>query len=84
MDPDAFDSARAARRMTLMDSIARQVGEPMKTSFDPLTLFEVLAPLGFKLLGNLDPAEIEARFFHGRGDAYHAFEGVHFAGAIAS
>jgi hypothetical protein len=33
---------------------------------------------------NLSPVEIEARYFQGRYDQYHAFEHVHFARAVVA
>ncbi len=82
MDADAFVPERAGRRVQLMQAIARQVGEPMQCGFDPQTLAETLLPAGWQLVENLSPAEIEARYFQGRQDDYHAFEHVHFARAV--
>ena len=84
MDADAFVPEKAARRTQLMHQIARRVGEPMQTGFDPLTLAADLDRLGFQLVENLSPADIESRYFQGRGDAYHAFEHVHFARAVVA
>ncbi len=82
MDADAFDPARAGKRIRLMQNIARMVGEPMKTGFDPRALSGDLERVGLLLLENLGPAEIEALYFQNRGDEYHAFEHVHFAKAM--
>jgi O-methyltransferase involved in polyketide biosynthesis len=84
MDADSFIPERAAKRTQMMHTTARQVGEPMKTGFDPLTLAADLDRVGFELLENLAPAEIETRFFQGRADDYHAFEHVHFARAVVA
>jgi O-methyltransferase involved in polyketide biosynthesis len=65
----------------LMQRTAGMVGEPMKGGFEPQTLAGKLDPAGFRLEENLGPAEIEARYFQGRHDRYHAFEHVHFARA---
>ncbi len=81
MDANSFIPEKAARRTQLMHGIARQVGEPMKTGFDPQMLGSELERDGFRLLENLSPAEIETRYFAGRADQYHAFEHVHFARA---
>ncbi len=78
MDADAFIPERAARRTQLMHGIARQVGEPMKAGFDPLTLAAELNRLGWSVQENLSPSDIESRYFEGRTDLYHAFEHVHF------
>ncbi len=80
-DPDAFNPERASRRMRIMHDIVRQVGEPMKAGFAPHKLEGELSRNGWQLQENLDPTEIEARYFSGRTDGYHAFEHVHFAKA---
>lgn len=82
MDTDAFIPERAAKRTQLMHKMAGRVGEPMKTGFDPSALASLLNSLGFQLQENLNPADIEARYFQGRTDRYRAFEHVHFASAV--
>ena len=82
MDADAFVPEKAALRIQLMQQGARRVGEPMKTGFDPRSLAADLNDLGLILEESLSPADIEAHYFQGRTDCYHAFEHVHFARAI--
>jgi methyltransferase (TIGR00027 family) len=82
MDADAFVPQRAAKRIQLMQAIARQVGEPMQTGFDPIELAADLDRAGFQLEEDLGPAEIEERYFRDRADEYRAFEHVHFARAV--
>lgn len=82
MDADAFDPAKVARRTQLMQASARMVGEPMQTGFDPQTLADDLARVRLKLVENLSPTDIQARYFAGRTDRYRAFEHVHFALAM--
>lgn len=82
MNADAFDPAKSGKRIQLMQGIAKMVGEPMQTGFDPGTLDSKLEGCGLHLVENLSPAEIEARCFQNRVDAYHAFEHVYFAKAI--
>jgi methyltransferase (TIGR00027 family) len=79
MDPDAFIPEKTARRVQLMQYMAAQLGEPMKAGFDPLTLAASLEQLGLRLEEDLGPAAIEARYYRGRQDRYHAVEHVHFA-----
>ncbi|HZE20605.1 MAG TPA: SAM-dependent methyltransferase, partial [Desulfobaccales bacterium] len=81
LDTDAFVPEKAARRVQFMIEIVRRVGEPMLTGFDPASLPGDLARLGLRLLEDLDPADIEARFFKGRLDGYHACEHAHYARA---
>lgn len=81
IEPGGFDPAVASARMQRMQAIVARVGEPMRTWLDPAVLAVDMGNLGFRLKENLNPAEIEARFFAGRTDGYHAFEHVHFAWA---
>lgn len=82
LEQDAFDPQKVAGRVRLMQTIASQTGEPMKSGFSPPVLSHELVTLGFILQEDLNPAEIERRYFQGRTDGYHAFEQVHFARAV--
>jgi methyltransferase (TIGR00027 family) len=82
LDQDAFIPEKTARRCQLLQSIARQVGEPMKSGFDPSDLNKDLQNIGFRLEENLSPAVIDQRYFQGRTDRYRAFEHIHFARAV--
>jgi methyltransferase (TIGR00027 family) len=84
MDAEAFNPEQAAPRSRVMQAIARHVGEPMQTGFDPSTLAVDLWRAGFRLEEDLAPMQIEACYFHGRTDEYHAFEHVHFARAMVA
>jgi methyltransferase (TIGR00027 family) len=84
LDNDAFDSAKAARRVQFMMEIVRRVGEPMLTGFEPSTLSADLARLGLHLHEDLDPSDIQIRFFEGRPDGYYASEHAHFATAVVA
>jgi methyltransferase (TIGR00027 family) len=79
---DAYDPEKAGKRMQQMQYMAAQLGEPMKSGFDPRTLAAELEALGLRLEENLDPAAIEARYFQGRTDRYHAIEHFHYAEAV--
>jgi methyltransferase (TIGR00027 family) len=82
MGLDALNPGKASRQQKATREVVRQSGEPFKTFFDPAELRDLLASLGWKLLENLSPAEIESRYFSGRSDRYHASEHVHFARAV--
>lgn len=82
MDEDAFIPEKTAKRVQMIQSMAATLGEPMKAGFDPATLGAELTRLGWRLNENLSPAEIEARYFQGRKDHYHAIEHIHFARAV--
>ena len=64
--------------------IVKKVGEPMITGFAPDTLAADLAGQGLRLEENLSPPDIQARFFQGRTDGYHACEQAHFAWAVVA
>ena len=84
LDTDAFVPGRVAKRMQLAMEKLRQVGEPWITGFDPSTLATDLARLGLRLRENLDPSDIQERFFQGRTDGYYACEHMHFAWAVVA
>jgi methyltransferase (TIGR00027 family) len=81
LEADALVPEKAARRVQIMMQLVQRIGEPMISGFDPGTLARDLAPLGLRLHEDLSPADIEARYFRGRPDGYHAGEQVHFAWA---
>lgn len=78
LDNDVPDKA-ASRVRT---SLAQQVGEPIKSGFDPSTLAADIAQLGFHLHENLNHADIQESYFHGRTDGYHATKNGHLAYVI--
>jgi methyltransferase (TIGR00027 family) len=82
LDAEAFVPEKAARRVSIMIEIVKRVGEPMISGFDPSTLAHDLAGVGLHLIEDLGPADIQAHFFAGRADAYHACEHAHFARAV--
>lgn len=63
-------------------SLAQQVKEPIKSGFDPSTLALDIARLGLRLHENLNQADIEKLYFHGRTDGYHATKNGHLAYAF--
>lgn len=79
---DAFIPEKAGKLMQQMQWMAVQLGEPMKAGFDPLALATELERLGLRLEENLNPDAIEARYFQGRADRYHAVEHFHYARAV--
>ncbi|MTI84493.1 MAG: class I SAM-dependent methyltransferase [Firmicutes bacterium] len=82
MDTDAFDPERVNKRMQLAMELVQQMGEPLITGFNPLTLDADLRRLDICLHENLSPSDIEEHYFQERKDGYHACEHVHFAWAI--
>ncbi len=82
LDIDAFIPEKSSPQMQKSLEYLRKIGEPMITGFNPSTLAEELASLGFSLQENLSPADIEERYFKGRTDGYHAYEYAHFACAV--
>jgi methyltransferase (TIGR00027 family) len=84
LDTEAFVPERAARRVSIMVEIVRKVGEPMITGLEPSGLAEDLAGVGLRLIEDLGPDEIQARFFAERTDGYQACEHAHFAWAVVA
>jgi len=65
-----------------MQEATGRSGEPMQTGFDRAMLGADLDAVGLRLQENLGPADIQARYFHGRTDGYYTFEHIHFARAV--
>lgn len=82
LDTDAFVPEKAAPRVQNVIRGLRQAGEPMNAGFDPASLAADLAGLGWRLIENLSPIDIEERYFQGRKDNYHAWEHFHYACAV--
>ena len=67
-----------------MQWMANQLGEPMKSDFNPHALSAGLKHIGLRLEENLTSTAIEARYFQGRLDRYHAVEHFHYATAVVT
>ncbi|MGN1101592.1 MAG: class I SAM-dependent methyltransferase [Huintestinicola sp.] len=78
-DEGLFDSAD--RRIKNMLAMAMASGEPMKSSFDKLTLAHLLEKHGFLIYELLAPADIEERYFGGR-DIIKPFPHIELALAV--
>lgn len=72
LDIDAFVSEKSSPEMQKKLEFLRKIGEPMITGFNPSTLTEELANLGFRVNENMSPEDIERCYFQGRTDGYHA------------
>jgi O-methyltransferase involved in polyketide biosynthesis len=59
-----------------------KIDEPIITGFNPATLAEEFACLGFQLDENLSPDDINECYLQGCTDGYHAQEHGHFACAV--
>jgi O-methyltransferase involved in polyketide biosynthesis len=81
-DTDAFIPEKSSPQMQKSLEYLRKIGEPVIKGFNPSTLAEELANLGFSLQENLSPTDIEEYYFKGRTDGYHAREHAHFACAV--
>jgi methyltransferase (TIGR00027 family) len=79
---DTFTSGNSAKQIELTKENTQRVEEPMKTFFDPYILAADLAKIGLRLHENLNPTNIEERFFQKRNDGYHASGNSHFAYAV--
>lgn len=81
LDTAAHIDRLASPRVQRMIEGVRELGEPMLSGLDPLTLEDELAQVGLTLVENLSPMDIHNRYFMGRTDHYRACEHVHFARA---
>lgn len=81
LDIQSFEPGKASKPVQFLQAIAQQVGEPLKTGFNPAALASELKLFGLSLMENLGPVEIEESYFQNRTDQYHAFPQIHFARA---
>ncbi len=81
IDTAAFIPEKLSPQMRELLEYLSKIGEPMKSrGFNPSTLAEELACLGFQLHEDLSPTYIEGRYLQGR--AYGHYEHGHFACAL--
>jgi hypothetical protein len=81
LDKDAFIPEKPPLQRQKAFEFLQKIDEQMKNNgFNPLTLGEELASLGFRLHENLSPKDIEERYLHERPDGH--LEYVHFACAV--
>jgi len=76
-DRDAF-GPEASKRVRLMVQRVRQLGEPIISGLDPGALSCELSAVGLRLVEDLGPHDVQARFLSGSG-GFHATEHWHLA-----
>jgi methyltransferase (TIGR00027 family) len=76
-EPGAF-AADAPLRVRLMLQHVQQLGEPMVSGLDPATLEVELSSVGFRMVEDLGPRQVQVRFLDGT-DGFHAVEHWHLA-----
>jgi methyltransferase (TIGR00027 family) len=81
LDKDAFDDAKASKRIRTAREIVSNAGEPMKSGFDVDELKVLLNGAGLELVEDMDPAAAQNAYFDGRTDGYTALEHFHIARA---
>jgi methyltransferase (TIGR00027 family) len=77
---DALSETAPAGVRRVLERV-RAVGEPVLSGFDPATLGAALGATGWTLMEQLDPAEIDRRYFAARTDGYRARPLGHLAAA---
>ena len=82
LDIDTFIPEKSSPQMQHKLKLLRNIGEPMITGFNPLTLAEDFASLGFSLHENFSQDNIEELYFKKHMNGYHAQEHVHLAYAV--
>lgn len=65
MHSDAFNRVKVSEGSTRLQQILKNVGEPMKTGFEPSILEDDLKSLNLRVVEDLSPAVIEKRYFAG-------------------
>jgi methyltransferase (TIGR00027 family) len=81
LDEGFFAPENPHQSVHLVLANVRRVGEAMKSGFNPEALATNLVRLGLYIREDLNPTEIERKFFTGRTDGYHAGQYIHFARA---
>jgi methyltransferase (TIGR00027 family) len=79
LEPNVAGGGKGAERLKAIVDSLKELGEPLKTGFDPASLGADLARSGLRLLEDLAPSDIQGRYFEGRTDGYRASEHIHFA-----
>ncbi|MBF0551190.1 MAG: class I SAM-dependent methyltransferase [Deltaproteobacteria bacterium] len=79
MDIEAFDPDMATPQVKDLRDKVRLLGEPMKTGLDPKTLEKDLSQVGWKLVQNLAPKDIEKIYFQDGTDGFRAGKHIHLA-----
>ena len=82
LDTDAFIPEKMSPQMREFKDFLLKIDEPIITGFNPATLAEEFACLGFQLHENLSPDDINECYLQGCTDGYHAQEYGHFACAV--
>ena len=82
LDTDAFIPEKMSPQMREFKDFLLKIDEPIITGFNPATLAEEFACLGFQLHENLSPDDINGCYLQGCTDGYHAQEYGHFACAV--
>jgi methyltransferase (TIGR00027 family) len=81
VDSAVFLPENQSPTMRALFERVQRFGEPFISGFDPRTLAEELAVLGFELLEDLDHTGQEARYFARRADGLRPVEFTHFVHA---
>jgi methyltransferase (TIGR00027 family) len=75
IEPGAFGSDAPPRIQLLLQRV-KQLGEAAKSGLDPVTLESELATIGFDVIEDLDPDQIQRRFLNA-SDGFRAAEYFH-------
>lgn len=84
LDEDAFDPEKVSLRVRKMIQITGVAGEPMKTGFDPKSIGDMALELGLEAVENLEPSQIQQRWFSKQREGMRAFEQIHLLRLVRS
>lgn len=79
LDTDAFDPEKATFWIQRIHQMVQRTREPFKTGIDPEKLAELLANHGLRLIEDLAPDEIAARYFGKNPQSLRAHDHLHIA-----
>jgi len=83
MDLNAIEINKKSQQVQESKKYLEKIGEPRTTGgFYPSELGEDLSNLGFNLLENLSPSDIEKRYLRGFTDVQNALTYINFAYSV--
>jgi O-methyltransferase involved in polyketide biosynthesis len=82
LDTDAFVPEKMSPHIRELKKFLLNIDEPIVSGFNPSTLDEEFASLGFRLHENLGPQDIKECYLQEHMDGYHVQEHGHFACAV--
>lgn len=77
LEKESFIPEKASPQLLNLREGLQQIGEPMRTGFDPTIIAFDLASLGLSLWEDLGPSDIQQRYFQGQTDSSYTCKHAH-------